>query len=127
MTTPSVHRIMPHVPQKFYRIGKQQKLGLLLKLVKYDLSKKHPCLIFCNQTKTVRFLQQFFRDQRIEILVMHSQMTDTVNFFQLYSRINHFLFHYFRNVQKILNNFVMVKIQSCVQLILFHEVLIPIG
>lgn len=80
MSTPSVHRIMPHVPQKFYRVGTQQKLSLLLKLVKYDLSKKHSCLIFCNQTKSVRFLQQFFRDQRIEILAMHSQMTDTVNF-----------------------------------------------
>ncbi|CAF0870213.1 unnamed protein product [Rotaria sordida] len=77
MLTPSVHRIMPHVPQKFYRIGNQQKLGLLLKLVKYDIEKKHSCLIFCNKTKTVKFLQQFFRDQRIEILVMHSQMTDT--------------------------------------------------
>jgi len=54
-------------------------IGLLLKLVKYDLEKKHSCLIFCNQTKTVQFLQQFFRDQRIEILVMHSQMTDTVS------------------------------------------------
>jgi superfamily II DNA/RNA helicase len=53
-------------------------LGLLLKLVKYDLSKKHSCLIFCNQTKTVRYLQHFFRDQRIDILVMHSDMTDTV-------------------------------------------------
>ena len=95
MLTPSVHRLMPHVPQKFYRIGTQQKLGLLLlfekyyssffdvvglllKLVKYDLSKQHSCLIFCNNTKTVHFLQQFFRDQRIEILVMHSQMTHTV-------------------------------------------------
>ncbi|CAF1164398.1 unnamed protein product [Adineta ricciae] len=27
MSTPSVHRIMPHVPQKFYRVGNQQKLG----------------------------------------------------------------------------------------------------
>ncbi len=96
MLTPSVHRIMPHVPQKFYRIGNQQKLGLfpwifsffirlfqsiglLLKLVQYDLSKKHPCLIFCNQTKTVQFLQHFFHDQRIEILTMHSQMSDAVN------------------------------------------------
>ncbi|CAF0773909.1 unnamed protein product [Adineta steineri] len=77
MLTPSVHRIMPHVPQKFYRIGNQQKLSLLLKLVKYDLEKKHPCLIFCNKTKTVQFLQQFFRNQRIEILIMHSQMTNT--------------------------------------------------
>ncbi|CAF3653540.1 unnamed protein product [Rotaria socialis] len=77
MSTPSVHRIMPHVPQKFYRIGNQQKLGLVLKLVKYDIEKKHPCLIFCNQTKTVRFLRQFFHDQRIDILVMHSHMTDT--------------------------------------------------
>ncbi len=54
-------------------------IGLLLKLVKYDLEKKHSCLIFCNQTKTVQFLQHFFRDQRIEILAMHSQMTDTVS------------------------------------------------
>jgi hypothetical protein len=54
-------------------------IGLLLKLVKYDLEKKHSCLIFCNQTKTVQFLQHFFRDQRIEILAMYSQMTDTVS------------------------------------------------
>ena len=31
--TPSVHRIMPHVPQKFYRIGNQQKLGLFFTLL----------------------------------------------------------------------------------------------
>ena len=86
MLTPSVHRIMPHVPQKFYRVGNQQKLGLLLKLVQYDLSKKHPCLIFCNQTKTVRFLQKFFRDQRIEILTMHSQMTDAVSTATVFNR-----------------------------------------
>lgn len=95
--TPSVHRLMPHVPQKFYRIGHQQKLSelddhhsgqpivvfsvadLLLKLVKYDIEKKHPCLIFCNQMKTVQFLQSFFRDQRIEVLTLHRQMSDTVS------------------------------------------------
>ncbi|CAF3918120.1 unnamed protein product [Rotaria sp. Silwood2] len=75
MLTPSVHRIMPHVPQKFYRVGSQQKFGLLLKLVKYDLEKKHFCFIFSNKTSRVQFLQQFFRDQRIEIFVMHIQMT----------------------------------------------------
>ncbi|CAF4729903.1 unnamed protein product, partial [Rotaria sp. Silwood2] len=63
MLTPSVHRIMPHVPQKFYRVGSQQKFGLLLKLVKYDLEKKHFCFIFSNKTSRVQFLQQFFRDQ----------------------------------------------------------------
>ncbi len=99
-------------------------IGLLLKLVKYDLSKKHPCLIFCNETKTVQFLQHFFRDQRIEILAMHSQMSDTVNTPTVFytSQI-----HYFRNVPIISNNSVLVKIQSCVLLILYLEVSILIG
>ncbi|CAF2632750.1 unnamed protein product [Rotaria sp. Silwood2] len=30
MLTPSVHRIMPHVPQKFYRVGSQQKFDCCL-------------------------------------------------------------------------------------------------
>ena len=115
---------MPHVPQKFYRVGSQQKLSaqhktshlgpirfrldLLLKLVKHDLEKKHPCLIFCNQTKTVQFLQQFFRDNRIEILTLHSQMTDTVGL--SVRRRPFFNFRSFRNEDEISNNFVSEKI-----------------
>lgn len=97
---------------------------MLLKLVKYDLSKKHPCLIFCNQTKTVQFLQHFFRDQRIEILTMHSQMTDTVRD-TIASNIEHI--GSCRNVRRIWNYFVMVKIRSCVRQISSHVVLILTG
>ncbi|CAF0729244.1 unnamed protein product, partial [Didymodactylos carnosus] len=78
LTTPALHRIMPHVPQKFYRIGSVQKLNLLLNLVKYDIEKKHSTLIFCNKSPTVQFLKYFFKDQRIEVLTMHGGLTNYI-------------------------------------------------
>jgi hypothetical protein len=46
VSTSQVHRLLPHVPQKFYRLGQSQKPGQLLVMVKTDVAKKHPVIIF---------------------------------------------------------------------------------
>jgi hypothetical protein len=46
VATSQVHRLLPHVPQKFYRLGTSQKPGHLLAMVKSDAAKKHPVIIF---------------------------------------------------------------------------------
>jgi hypothetical protein len=46
VTSSQVHRLLPHVPQKFYRLGKSQKPAQLLAMAKEDVAKKHPLIIF---------------------------------------------------------------------------------
>jgi hypothetical protein len=46
VSTSQVHRLLPHIPQKFYRLGQSQKPGQLLAMVKTDVAKKHPVIIF---------------------------------------------------------------------------------
>nr|CAD7440677.1 unnamed protein product [Timema bartmani] len=46
VTTGHLHRILPHVPQKFLRLGRSQKPEQLLKLVKADLANKEPVIVF---------------------------------------------------------------------------------
>jgi hypothetical protein len=46
VTSNQVHRLLPHIPQKFYRLGKSQKAAQLLAMVKNNVAKEHPVIIF---------------------------------------------------------------------------------
>jgi len=46
VTSNQVHRLLPHIPQKFYRLGKLQKAAQLLAMIKNDVAKEHPIIIF---------------------------------------------------------------------------------
>jgi len=46
VTSNQVHRLLPHIPQKFYRLGRSQKAAQLLAMIKNDVAKEHPVIIF---------------------------------------------------------------------------------
>ncbi|KAJ0175834.1 hypothetical protein K1T71_008993 [Dendrolimus kikuchii] len=74
VTTSNIHRILPHVPQKFIRLGKAQKPVELLKLVRADVNKKRPVMIFSNQTSTCDFVSMFLNENDIECININGQM-----------------------------------------------------
>ncbi|NXK41022.1 DDX28 helicase, partial [Piprites chloris] len=75
LTTPSLHRLPPHVQQKFVRLKGRDKLPELLQLLKEHPSSGGAVLIFCNSASTVNWLGYILDDHRIKHLRLQGQMS----------------------------------------------------
>lgn len=74
VTTSNIHKILPHVPNKFIRLGKAQKPVELLKIVRADVNQKRPVMIFSNQTSTCDFVSMFLNENNIECININGKM-----------------------------------------------------
>ncbi|KDR24181.1 probable ATP-dependent RNA helicase DDX28 isoform X2 [Zootermopsis nevadensis] len=74
VTSNQVHRILPHVPQKFYRLGRSQKPVQLLTMVKQDVVKKHPVIIFSNKAPTCDWISMFLNENGVKCVNLNGKM-----------------------------------------------------
>ncbi|XP_047019617.1 probable ATP-dependent RNA helicase DDX28 [Helicoverpa zea] len=74
ITTSNIHRVLPHVPQKFLRLGKAQKPLALLKEVQADVNQNRAVMIFSNQTSTCDFVSMFLNENNIECININGRM-----------------------------------------------------
>ncbi|XP_047530312.1 probable ATP-dependent RNA helicase DDX28 [Vanessa atalanta] len=74
VTTSNIHKLLPHVPHKFLRLGKAQKPMELLKLVQTDVNLKRPVMIFSNKTSTCDFVSMFLNENNVECININGQM-----------------------------------------------------
>ncbi|XP_041988504.1 probable ATP-dependent RNA helicase DDX28 [Aricia agestis] len=74
VTTNKIHRLLPHIPHKFIRLGKAQKPVELLKLVQADMNQRRPVMIFSNKTATCDFVSMFLNENNIECVNLNRQM-----------------------------------------------------
>lgn len=92
VTTSNIHRLLPHVPHKFMRLGKAQKPLELLKLVQADMNQNRPVMIFSNQTATCDFVSMFLNENNIECVNINGKMAVALKMgkFELYKsgRVN---------------------------------------
>lgn len=70
--TKNIHRVL--VPQKFMRLGPQQKPAALLKIMKARISKKESTLIFCNDTATCDWMSIFLNNMNVNAVSLHGNM-----------------------------------------------------
>lgn len=87
VTSSQVHRLLPHVPQKFYRLGKSQKPAQLLAMAKEDVAKKHPLIIFSNKSSTCDWISMFLNENGVKCVNLNGNMprdirTGKLNSFQ---------------------------------------------
>uniref|UniRef100_A0A8C5JI66 RNA helicase n=1 Tax=Junco hyemalis TaxID=40217 RepID=A0A8C5JI66_JUNHY len=75
LSTQSLHRLPPHVQQKFVRLKGRDKLPELLQLLKERPSSGGAVLIFCNSASTVNWLGYILDDHRIKHLRLQGQMS----------------------------------------------------
>ncbi|NXF29195.1 DDX28 helicase, partial [Nyctibius bracteatus] len=75
LTTQSLHRLPPHVQQKFVRLKGQDKLPELLQLLKERPASDGAVLIFCNSAGTVNWLGYILDDHKIKHLRLQGQMS----------------------------------------------------
>uniref|UniRef100_A0A674GKE9 RNA helicase n=1 Tax=Taeniopygia guttata TaxID=59729 RepID=A0A674GKE9_TAEGU len=75
LSTQSLHRLPPHVQQKFVRLKGRDKLPELLQLLKERPSSGGAVLIFCNSASTVNWLGYILDDHKIKHLRLQGQMS----------------------------------------------------
>ncbi|KAM9228418.1 putative ATP-dependent RNA helicase DDX28 [Leptosomus discolor] len=75
LTTQSLHRLPPHVQQKFVRLKGRDKLPELLQLLKERSASSGAVLIFCNSASTVNWLGYILDDHKIKHLRLQGQMS----------------------------------------------------
>ncbi|XP_062465127.1 probable ATP-dependent RNA helicase DDX28 [Pezoporus occidentalis] len=75
LATQSLHRLPPHVHQKFVRIKGQDKLPELLQLLKDHPASGGAIIIFCKSASTVNWLGYILDDHKIKHLRLQGQMS----------------------------------------------------
>ncbi|KAM9623769.1 putative ATP-dependent RNA helicase DDX28 [Morphnus guianensis] len=75
LATQSLHRLPPHVQQKFVRLKGRDKLPELLQLLKERPASGGAVLIFCNTASTVNWLGYILDDHKIKHLRLQGQMS----------------------------------------------------
>ncbi|XP_074439275.1 putative ATP-dependent RNA helicase DDX28 [Larus michahellis] len=75
LATQSLHRLPPHVQQKFVRLKGRDKLPELLQLLKERPATGGAVLIFCNSASTVNWLGYILDDHKIKHLRLQGQMS----------------------------------------------------
>lgn len=78
ISSPKLHKIMPHVPQTFYRLGVTEKPGKLVELVKKAVNNKQPTIIFSNNARTCDWITLMLQENGIPILNLNGDMPSIV-------------------------------------------------
>ncbi|RWS16605.1 putative ATP-dependent RNA helicase DDX28-like protein [Leptotrombidium deliense] len=66
ITTPQIHRVMPHVKQIFMRIHGRERSDKLLELARDNMKNKRPTtIIFVNRTFACDYLHDHLNDHEI--------------------------------------------------------------
>ncbi|KAK7103115.1 probable ATP-dependent RNA helicase DDX28 [Littorina saxatilis] len=77
VTSPGLHRLMPHVPQKFMRLLPSQKSPELVKLVRSEVEKKAgSMMIFCNSSSTCFYLGHLLEEHSLPAALINGDMTE---------------------------------------------------
>nr|CAD7201367.1 unnamed protein product [Timema douglasi] len=74
VTTSHLHMLLPHVPQKFLRLGRTQKPEQLLKLVKADSANKEPVIVFSNKATTCDWVSMFLNENGVKCVNFNGEM-----------------------------------------------------
>lgn len=78
VVSPYLHQIMPNITQKFIRMRKSHRPAELLKLVKTDVDRKRPVIVFCNKRETSDFVSIFLNDHDIDACSMNHSLIEKI-------------------------------------------------
>lgn len=78
VVSPFLHKIMPHITQKFIRMRKGQRTIELLSLIKKDIDRKRPVIVFSNKKTTSDYVSIFLSDHDIETVSMNNSAIEKI-------------------------------------------------
>lgn len=71
VVSPNLHKILPHINQKFIRMRKNDRPLKLLELVKASIEKRRPVIVFGNKSATSDFISMFLNDNGIKAISLN--------------------------------------------------------
>lgn len=74
----NLHKVMPHVKQKFLRVNKSERPALLLQLVKQEVIKKRPVIVFGNKSQTSDFVSLFLTNGGVNCVNLNGDMLQKI-------------------------------------------------
>ncbi|XP_065357415.1 probable ATP-dependent RNA helicase DDX28 [Calliphora vicina] len=74
VVSPHLHKLMPHVDQRFIRVNKSDRPAHLLTIVKKELSARRPVIIFSNKTPTCDYVSIFLNNSGVNCLNLNGDM-----------------------------------------------------
>lgn len=78
VVSPSLHKLLPNVKQTFVRMSKMHRPIQMLAIVKEELSKKRPVIIFSNKSSSCDYVSLFLNDHDIECVNVNGDMSSTI-------------------------------------------------
>lgn len=69
-----LHKILPYVTQKFIRMNKMDRPEWLLRIVKEELKKKRPVIVFSNKSSTSDYVSILLNDNNVECHNLNGDM-----------------------------------------------------
>lgn len=78
VVSPNLHRILPNITQKFVRMSKMHRPIQMLAIVKAELSKNRPIIIFSNKSTTCDFISIFLNEHDIENVNVNGDMLNQI-------------------------------------------------
>lgn len=78
VVSPSLHKILPHIKQHFVRIRKAEKSLELLALVKNDLEKRRPVIVFANKAATTDYIEIFLKENGIDCISLNGNLLNKI-------------------------------------------------
>ncbi|KAI9556222.1 hypothetical protein GHT06_018796 [Daphnia sinensis] len=76
ITTENLHRLQPHVSQKFIRLSHLDKPTRLLELVKKDVSRKLPVIVFSNRSDRCDWVSMFLNENGVSCVNLNGNMPE---------------------------------------------------
>lgn len=74
VASPNLHRLMPHITHKFLRMNKSDRPANILNLVKSELAKKRPIIIFGNKSSTSDYVSMFLNNNGVNCINLNGDM-----------------------------------------------------
>ncbi|XP_075153666.1 putative ATP-dependent RNA helicase Dbp21E2 [Haematobia irritans] len=74
VASPHLHKLMPHVEQKFIRVNKADRPAHLLNIVKKEVSLRRPVIVFSNKTPACDYVSIFLNNSGINCLNLNGDM-----------------------------------------------------
>lgn len=74
VVSPQLHRIVPHIEQSFCRMNKMGRPVELLRLVRTDIEKRRPIIVFCNKSATSDYVSMFLNENGVGCVNLNGDM-----------------------------------------------------
>lgn len=74
VSTPQLHRLLPHVQHKFLRMKSQHKAGALLELVKKDADAGRASMVFSNAASCCEWVTRFLEENHVSVTKLHGEL-----------------------------------------------------